>query len=55
MKNHDKTRTQLVNELVILRKEIAEFKLSEAQRKKAEDSLVECEEKFRTFMESASD
>jgi len=39
MKNHNKTRTQLVNELLILHQQIAEFKISEVQRKKAEDLL----------------
>jgi PAS domain S-box-containing protein len=69
MKNHDKTRTQLVNELVILRKEIAEFKISEAQRKKAEDllkkvvtkserayeTMKESETRYRRLFETAQD
>ena len=39
MKNHDKTKSQLVNELVKLRQRIGEFEISEAQRKKAEELL----------------
>jgi PAS domain S-box-containing protein len=47
MKNHDKTKNQLVTELVKLRQRIAEFEISEAQRKKAEDLLkgIETESK----------
>jgi PAS domain S-box-containing protein len=47
MKNHDKTKTQLVNELVKLRQRIAGFEISEAQRKKAENLLkgIETESK----------
>lgn len=39
MKNHDKTKSQLVNEIVKLRQRIGEFEISEAQRKKAEELL----------------
>ena len=39
MKNHDKTKSQLINELVKLRQRIGEFEISEAQRKKAEELL----------------
>lgn len=47
MKNHDKTKTQLVNELVKLRQRIGELEISEGQRKTAEDLLkgIEAESK----------
>jgi len=47
MKNHDKTKNQLVNELVKLRQRIGELEISQAQRKKAEELLkvIETESK----------
>lgn len=47
MKNHDKTKTQLVNEIVKLRQRIGELEISEVQRKTAEDLLkvIETESK----------
>ena len=69
MKNHDKTRTQLLNELVILRQQIAALKISEAQRKKADDllkkivteinhayeAMKESETRYRRLFETAQD
>jgi PAS domain S-box-containing protein len=56
MKNHDKTRNQLVNELVKLRQQVTESKITEAQRKKAEDLLkeavTECKQAYETMKES---
>jgi PAS domain S-box-containing protein len=56
MKNHDKTRNQLVNELGNLRQQIAEFKITEAQRKKAEDllkeAMTECRQAYEKMKES---
>ena len=52
MKNHDKTRNQLVNELVKLRQQIAEFKITEAQRKKAEDLLKEAVTEYKQAYET---
>jgi PAS domain S-box-containing protein len=56
MKNHDKTRNQLVNELLKLRQQIVEFKITEAQRKKAEDllkeAMTECKQAYETMKES---
>jgi PAS domain S-box-containing protein len=69
MKNHDKTRNQLVNELLKLRQQIAEFKITEAQRKKTEnllkeavtegkqayETMKESETRYRRLFETAQD
>ncbi len=56
MKNHDKTRNQLIDELVKLRQQIVELKITEAQRKKAEDllkeAMTECKQAYETMKES---
>jgi PAS domain S-box-containing protein len=56
MKNHDKTRNQLVDELLKLRQQIAEFKITEAQRKKTADLLKEAvtdgKQAYETIKES---
>jgi PAS domain S-box-containing protein len=67
MKDREKTKKQLLNELVELRHQIAEFEVSEAQREKAEDllriteskqvdeALQESEERYRKQFEEAID
>ena len=50
MKDADKTKKQLINELRKLRQRISELETSEARFKR-----VNSEEKSRTFMETASD
>ncbi len=56
MKNHDKTRNQLIDELLKLRQQIVELKITEAQRKKAEDllkeAMTECKQAYETMKES---
>ena len=52
MKNHNKTKVQLVNELVNLRKQIAEFEISESQRKKAEDLFKKVETESKQTYEA---
>lgn len=67
MKDEDKIKDELINELVELRQRIAEMEPSEterkkaeellrnAERKKAEEALRESEERLSSFMESATD
>ncbi len=51
----DKTKEQMMNELAELRKRITELEVTVVERKQAEEALRESEEKFRIFMETASD
>ena len=51
MKNNDKTREQLLNELEKSNKRIAELEKSEAERKRAEEALCERERKFSEIIE----
>ncbi|MBW8002980.1 MAG: PAS domain S-box protein [Planctomycetes bacterium] len=51
MKDEEKTKEQLINELVELRKQILELKKSETERIQAEEALRESEEKFRNLAE----
>jgi PAS domain S-box-containing protein len=53
MKDKDKTKEQLTNELVELRQRIAELKVSEAERKQAEEALRESEERYRHILEQS--
>jgi diguanylate cyclase (GGDEF)-like protein/PAS domain S-box-containing protein len=50
MKDEEKTKKQLISELIELRQKIAEFEM-----KKAEDALQESEEKYRSLVESTED
>ena len=52
MKNKDKTKEQLTNELAEMRQRIAEWEASENQDKQAKEALRESEEKHRTILES---
>ena len=53
MKDDDKTKEQLIDELVKLRRRNAELETSEAKRKEAAEELKESEEQFRQFFEKA--
>ena len=55
MKDKNKTREQLINELVVLRQRIIELEASEAKSKRVEEELQESEERFRSLTESTSD
>ena len=52
MRDEDKVREQLIDELVELRKRIAELEVSEAERKK---KVVESEERYRILVENTLD
>jgi diguanylate cyclase (GGDEF)-like protein/PAS domain S-box-containing protein len=49
MNDNRKTKEQLIQELKDLRRRIAEFEKAETERKQAEDSLRESEEKYRSL------
>ncbi|OPX93931.1 MAG: Blue-light-activated protein [Syntrophorhabdus sp. PtaB.Bin006] len=51
MKDHDKTKEQLINELAEMGREIEDLKKSEAGHREAEKALREREEQFRNLME----
>lgn len=51
MRDEDKTKKQLINELCELRQRIADLETLQIKSKKAEQALEESEEKFRSFME----
>lgn len=55
MKDEDKTKEQLMNELVELRQEIRELRSSEAKLKWMEVQLRESEERYRTAIEHSND
>ncbi len=50
MKDKDKTKEQLVNELEDMRQRVAELEASEIQRKRAQEALRQSEEKYRTLV-----
>jgi len=52
MKDEDKTKEQLISELVELRRRITEPKTSEIEHKRAEETLRESEQRFRELAES---
>jgi len=54
MKDKDKRKEQLINELVEMRRKVAELEASEDDRKQVERELRESEERFRRFAEEAS-
>jgi len=55
MKDKDKTKEQLINELAELRQRIAELEASETERKRAEEALQESERWLSTTLRSIGD
>ena len=55
MKDKDKTDEQLINELLQMRRKIAELKAWEAERKRAEMELKQSEERYRSLVEDIND
>jgi PAS domain S-box-containing protein len=55
MKDEDKSNEQLLDELVKLRRRVAELEKCEVERKRAEEALPESEEKYRSLVESTVD
>ena len=55
MKNEDKTKEQLTNELKEMRQRIAELEASETKRKRVEEALYESEEKYRQLVENLNE
>lgn len=51
MKDEDKTKNQLIDELVKTRQRITELEALKARRKQVEQALLESEEKFRGLAE----
>ena len=50
-KDQDKTKEQMMNELMELRRRTAELETAETECKQAEEALRECEEKHRRLFE----
>ncbi|MFQ5865705.1 MAG: PAS domain S-box protein [bacterium] len=55
MKDDEKTKSQLIQELQLLRKQVSELKEAEIKRKRVEEALKTSEEKFRLIFENAKD
>jgi len=49
MNDEQKTKAQLINELAELRRKVIQVEAAETERKRAEESLRESEERFRAF------
>lgn len=55
MEDQDKTKEQLVNELVELRQRIADLEKLEVKRKRTEEALRKSEERHRTILDNIED
>ena len=55
MKEQNRTKEQLINELAELRQRVAELETSEAERKRAEEALKESEAKYKSLFEGSHD
>jgi len=55
MKDEDKTRDELINELAEMRQRITELEASETEHRRVEEALRESEEKYRNLVQSAVD
>ena len=49
MEDEDKAKEQLINELEEMRQQITEFETLETERKQAEETLKESEQRFRAI------
>jgi PAS domain S-box-containing protein len=54
MKDEDKTKEQLIDELLQLRQRITELEKSETKRKEAAEALRDSDEKYRTLVENVN-
>jgi hypothetical protein len=55
MKHAGKTKAQLITELEELRRRVGEFEGSETETKRAEKTLQQSEERFRSLVETTTD
>ncbi len=55
MKDENKTKEQLINELVKMRQRVAELEASESEYKKAKEALIASETCYRRLFEAAKD
>ncbi len=53
MKDEEKTKEQLVNELMLLRQRIAELEKAESERKRAEEALRNSQERLNLALKSS--
>ena len=53
MKGHDKTKPQLIEELKVQSKQLAQIQELEIKRRRVEEALCLSEERFRTICENA--